>query len=336
MLAFSAMPADGSHGPDVYVWQPSDAVATPITTDHDSYFASWSGEHIVFSRAVPSADGSGPQLSTVVIDPLGGAERPVAGPPLWLPVVNPAGSQAVAWQGEIELMGGLAVPQSGTLVMVDWSAIDPFASGNEPSPTAAATGSPAPTDPPSASPTSTPAQSIGPSPSAASSSAHASPSAPTSPSAPSSVPSSGTPGPASTDAPASTQASAEPTALPDGWTALGLGRDANDPPIVDWQAHWSLDGQVLGVWVADDAGTTWGRLTVLAIDPDTNQVAAGDPLLKPTLARRGFSLGLSRVAWVAPSEDNPDGELRVRTWGDDGGGGLRLLPTKLEEVVPAF
>jgi hypothetical protein len=45
---------------------------------------------------------------------------------------------------------------------------------------------------------------------------------------------------------------------------------------------------------------------------------------------------LNRVAWVAPSNDNPDGELRVRTWGIDGTGDLVLLPARLEEVVPAF
>ena len=54
-----------------------------------------------------------------------------------------------------------------------------------------------------------------------------------------------------------------------------------------------------------------------------------------TLARRGFSLGQNRVAWVGPSEDNIDGELRIRTWGSDGVGGLRLKAPGQEEVVPA-
>jgi hypothetical protein len=39
---------------------------------------------------------------------------------------------------------------------------------------------------------------------------------------------------------------------------------------------------------------------------------------------------------VASSNENPDGELRIATWGDDGVGGIRLLPSELEEVVPAF
>jgi hypothetical protein len=112
-------------------------------------------------------------------------------------------------------------------------------------------------------------------------------------------------------------------------------RDPRAAPVVDWQAHWSADGEVLGVWIADSAASSWGRLAVLAVDQDTELVSTDDPLLSMTLARRGFSLGQNRVAWVGPSEDNVDGELRIRTWGSDGVGGLRLKAADQEEVVPA-
>ncbi|MDL2335226.1 MAG: zf-HC2 domain-containing protein [Chloroflexota bacterium] len=323
MLAFSAMPADGSHGPDVYVWSPSDSVARPITTDHGSYFASWSGERIVLSRVAAKADAGTPSLRTIVIDPSTLEERAVDAPAMWLPVVNPARSHAVAWRGDLDLASGLALPHAGSLVMVDWARIDPYAAGNEPAPTDMPTDTPAASSQP---PTNGPSPSPATSPSASGSAAPGSPAA--SPAE--------TPKVRPTDASATPSGTDQPAGLPDGWTDLGLGRDSTDSAIVDWQARWSLDGQVLGVWIADASGTTWGRLTVFAIDPNTNQIAADDPLLPPTLARRGFSLGLNRVAWVAPSEDNPDGGLRVRTWDVDGVGGLRLLPDKLDEVVPAF
>ncbi|MEP7361348.1 MAG: zf-HC2 domain-containing protein [Chloroflexota bacterium] len=323
MLAFSAMPADGSHGPDVYVWSPSDSVALPITTDHSSYFASWSGERIVASRVVAKADSDTPQMRTVVIDPSTLEERVVAGPALWLPVVNPARTLAIAWRGDLDVANGLALPRSGSLGMVDWTALDPFARGNEPQPTEV------PTDSPTASPA---PPTVAPSPTPA---ASAPASAQASAATPSASPTDGSKAPPS-DAPATPVTNAEPSAPPAGWSELGLGRNPEDAPVVDWQVRWSLDGQVLGVWIADAEGTTWGRLTVLAVDPETNDVATSDPLLAPALARRGFSLGLSRVAWVAPADDNPDGQLRVRTWGVDGTGDLRLLPDQLEEVVPAF
>ena len=55
MLAFSAMPDDGSTGPDVYIWSPGDAKAQAITNDHESYFASWSGNRIVVSELATGA-----------------------------------------------------------------------------------------------------------------------------------------------------------------------------------------------------------------------------------------------------------------------------------------
>jgi hypothetical protein len=343
MLAFSAMPADGSHGPDVYVWSPSDAVARPVTTDHGSYFASWSTSNIVISRlaGVGNGEGSdGASLSTIVMDPSTSEERPVAGPALWLPVVNPAGTRAIAWRGDLDFASGHPVPSSGALLMIDWAAIDPFAAANEPVATPDVVETPTPTDAPAATdapaPTDAPA-STHPSdpPTAPPASPSASPVVASTEPAPSEGPSA-TPEPQSTETPVEPSETATPSALPDGWVELDLGRDTATTPVLDWQARWSLDGQVLGIWLADTVGSTWGRLAVMAVDPETGAVASSEALLSATLARRGFSLGLSRVVWVAPSDDNPDGELRIRTWGDDGVGGVRLEPLTLDGVVPAF
>jgi hypothetical protein len=51
MFAFSARPADGSHGPDIYLWRAGDATAQPITSDHGSIFSGWAGGMILGSRA---------------------------------------------------------------------------------------------------------------------------------------------------------------------------------------------------------------------------------------------------------------------------------------------
>jgi WD40 repeat protein len=49
-LAFSAAPSDGSTGPDLYVWSVGDPTATAVTTDHQTYFASWHDGRILASR----------------------------------------------------------------------------------------------------------------------------------------------------------------------------------------------------------------------------------------------------------------------------------------------
>jgi hypothetical protein len=326
MLAFSALPADGSHGPDVYVWSPGDLVARPMTSDHRSYFASWSAGNIVVSRVGGNDGSDGAPLNTVVMDPATGQERPVAGPPLWLPVVNPLGTRAIAWQGELDFASGRPVPISGGLFVIDWAAIDPFAPAIEPVASPVTSESPTPTDAPATTeptdglPTAT--ASASPSPSLTETPPSESPSVP--------------PTPEPTVEPTQPDPTAVPSTLPEGWVALDLGDDMGANPVLDWQARWSLDGHVLGIWLADTIGSTWGSLAVIAVDPSTGQAQTGEPLLSETLARRGFSLGYSRVVWVAPSEDNPDGELRIRTWGDDGVGGVRLEPLTLEEVQPAF
>ena len=59
VLAFSAMPADGSQGPDIYMWRPGEPAARPLTKDHRSWFASWVGARILPSHTARAVDPSG-------------------------------------------------------------------------------------------------------------------------------------------------------------------------------------------------------------------------------------------------------------------------------------
>ena len=251
VLAFSAMPADGSHGPDVYIWRPGDEVAQPVTDDHGSYFASWSGRQVVASQV----DGS--EVGTVVIDPQTREQRAVEGPEMWLPVVDPQRSNAVVWSGDLDLSSGLPSPVNGALYLVDWSKLDPFRE-------------------------------------------------------------SGT--------------SSDDVEL----TAIDPTRDTAAEPVIDWHARWSSDGLVLGVWQAESLRASWGDLLVQAFDRDSGRLQTDDPIVNNKLAKRGFTLGDSRVAWVGRTADGTDTELRIRTWGDGGVGDLRIDSLQLEELVPAF
>jgi len=254
-LAFSAMPTDRSHGPDVYVWRAGDERARLLTTDHQSYFASWAGSRVVVSRVASPDDGAtegeaGPEVTTVVIDPLTGEERTaIGGEDLWLPAINPLGTTLVVWHGSLQWGGNEVAPVAGALYSGEWSHMDPFATGR---------------------------------------------------------PGDGT-----------TELLMEP---------IEPDRDPVARPVHDWQIRWSPDGQVLGYWIADVPGASWGQLAVVAVDRSSGILAHDQPLLGPSLARRAFTLGLHRVAWVAPADEEPQGELRLMTWGPDGDGGLRLRP----------
>jgi hypothetical protein len=255
-LAFSAMPTDGSHGPDVYVWQPGDDQARAVTNDHASYFASWSGRRIVASRVM--GDGkTASDVDTVVIDPQTLEERTVAGPAMWLPVVDFQRTNAVTWNGHLDLSGGLPKVRDGALYLLDWSALDPYRT--------------------------------------------------------------------------STADPAQVELVP-----LDASRNPQTQPVLDWHVRWSVDGNVLGLWEADSVGASWGKLEVLEFDPESGALTMDDPLIGPQLSKRSFTLGSDRVAWVGPSNDGTEGELRVRTWGRDGVGDLRIDSPDLEELVPTF
>lgn len=355
MLAFSAMPADGSQGPDIYVWQPSDTRARALTNDHESFFASWSGTRIVASRLLNDPTAASPQVATVVIDPQTLAEQVVDGPQMWLPVVNAGSDAAVVWYGQLAWNGSLPTPAAGSLYLADWSALEPAVddtgtgSPTSPPTTPVAT---APPGEPSTSPAaaSAPARSAGPPDTPAAPPAGGSlgtevsgtsanhPSPPVTPAASPSADESSSPigGSLIPGGAGSSLASSPSASLPAVLSQLDLTLLPNDQNVIDWQVRWSSDGQVLGIWIADVAGSSWGNLVVLALDPQTAQLAVGTPLVAPTLARRGFTLGLSRVAFVAPSDQTPDGELRVRTWGSTGTGDLHLRAPEVEGVVPAF
>ena len=335
-LAFSAMPEDASSGPDVYVWSPGDDKAQAITTDHASYFASWSGNRIVVSRVNSSG-----HVRNSVIDPRTLEERAVNAPGLWLPNVNDQKNEAIGWFGQLDSTGVLVTPRQGELYVMDWANVDPFGSvvGNQPTtppptPTPAATAqgdataTPATTPAPSAS--NAPRTDVSPAPT--SSSTGNSPAATAlAQSSPTAKP---TPSPSPTPTPDTSADQGNDLSVP--LIALEPDRDPVAAPVLDWQVHWSSDGLVVGVWIADSAGSTWGRLAVLSVDPVTEEVSTDSPLLAMTLAKRGFSMGLDRVAWIAPSDNDVDGELRIRTWGSDGVGGLRLIAPDQEDVVPAF
>jgi hypothetical protein len=260
VLAFSAMPSDGSHGPDVYVWRPGDGQARAITTDHASYFASWSGGRIVASRVNQTLGKSdSADVLTVVIDPTSLEERRVHGPKMWLPVVDPDRAHAVGWHGRLDLTDDLPTVVEGALYIVDWAAMDPFGTADD------------------------------------------------------------------------TDSSSR-----DALVAIDAARDPAANPVIDWNVRWSADGLVLGVWEGDAPGASWGELRLLAFDRESGQISSDEPLFKLTLAKRGFTLGVDRVAWVSPSDDGTEGELRVRTWGVDGVGDLRIETLDLQELVPSF
>ncbi len=234
-VAFSARPADGSAGPDVYLWTSGDAVARALTTDHGAQFASWTTAGILVSRV---ADGT---PATTLLNPATGAETPVAIGAAWLPVVDPTGTVSAWWAGTLKRNDtGDWVPNRGSLVIGKW-------------PAGAGAGSVQPTPEPTSSASRTPpAQSSTgeslPAPTGAAVTMSAPP--------PSTTPSASTA--PSAAAPTSKPAQAAPTAAP----SVGVGASASPSPssppegvqvlthgsLTAWSVRWDETGTAMAVW----------------------------------------------------------------------------------------
>jgi hypothetical protein len=356
MLAFSATPADRSTGPDLYLWHVGDAQATRLTNDHSSYFASWDGDRIVVSRA-NGATSAGSSIDLVVFDTRTRTRRAVPDVGLWLPAVQPGGSFAIAWMGQLTTSGYLASPVSGHLYLIDWERLDPYRGGRSSGPTGKkprAT-SPIGSTAPEASRKPRPSgakggdrRSHGPEADPSNGMEHRNGSGSRHSPSPTQQPKDlrklhpGSTPPGDSKRPGNGKRSPRATPSP----SIGPARDAfvlraldanagGSGAVVDWIVRWSDDGTAFGVWIADTPGGNWGRLTVKRLTSPSGSIA-NQPILGPNLARRTFSMSADRVAWIAPSDGSVDGELRVRTWGAQGSGDLRIPLNEKDRGVPAF
>lgn len=330
ILAFSAIPADHSQGSDIYTWRPGEDVASPLTADHRSVFASWAGARIVMSRLVLPDPGDPDAVltaETVVIDPGTAEERAVVLADSWLPSVDPSRRWVIYWTGRLAAKEGVVVPLAGRLLVADWASIDPWAAHD-----AAATPEPissdgtptgsGPSSTPKTTPTATPEDTADGTPTATPEATTAAGPTPTNEGTAAGSPDAASDGPAS-NRPAS---GATPT-VPDR-------PDAVSGDIIDWVVRWAADSDAFGIWSASRPdGSGSGSLTIRSAPSVKSPV--GDTLLGPIPARRSFALGADRVVWVTPLPSG-DGELWMATWGIGGNGSLRIRNLDSAQAVPAF
>jgi hypothetical protein len=312
-FAFTARPADGSHGPDVYVWRSGDREARPITTDHRSMFAAWLDNQILASRAIqvaatPAASAAPRTFQPLVflIDPVTGKETAQPGLPAWRPAVDPTRTKAVYWDGSLQLdASGVELrPAEGRLVLGPWSAAPTDQVG---APEASAPVSESST-PPAGDPSASPAS---PATSAPSASEPADPSASASAAPASSAP-----------------ASAAPSASPQAFAPIEIAGGQ----IRDWDARWDETGTHLAVWLADDADPRVGLLTLYLVDPATGALRPAAKVHDlPALA--GFSIGKGRLAWVTPRQNGEGTRITIAAWKKDTVGSVQTRQSSEEVVV---
>lgn len=294
-VAFSARPADGSTGPDLYLWQAGEKAATKVTDDHQTYFSAWMGETVLASRVnlpvetpaeSPAASPESPDASAAaspdaapahpvsfLLDPATGVLTDLTQPDVWLPVVDPERRVTAYWSGTlVPTADGLDWQLGeGQLVLDRW--VEP---GSAPSPSepAAASSDPStePAADPSSDPSAVPLEVVGPA---------------------------GTP------------------------TPLEVG------DVVIFKALFDTEGTRLALWASDDAAAEVGRLHLVVLDPETGTVDADLKPLAGEPALRRFSIDEGRLAWVSPpGQDGQESAVQVLGWHGRDFGEIKTLPAK--------
>jgi hypothetical protein len=348
-FAFSARPADGSAGPDIYVWRVGDVAARPITADHASTFASWVGGTVLGSRVTISTPGlpieSPPVESVPAESP--GSEGPHPGGTIGIPPpidgprsVGPAASVEPSLSTEpgpsveptpvVELIpqAFLVDPWTSTevaLIDAEWQpVVDPtrlavvawqgtVAVDDDGLTTAPATGNLV------VHPFHGPLESDDP---VASASVSWSPSLGASLAVTPEVSLLGSPS-------VVVSASASPEVMRDF-----LPQIVAAGPIADFDARWDETGTWLAIWIADPIDPALGRLSLMHFDPLTGLIDRPIGAPQDVTALPGFSIGFGRLAWASPPGQGGEGSrIQIAAWIDNVVGAVESIPVEGAIVV---
>jgi hypothetical protein len=321
-LAFSAEPADGPTGPDLYLWSPGLPSAIAVTSDHQTYFSSWHDGAVLASRVEipgepiepgasgdPGASARPDETSKPGRGNQGGgkpraSEAPTAAPTATSGVPDasgqPSGSAAppvvghpISFLLDPETLERTDLTQSDVWLpvldptgqfVVYWSGTLRSDDGH----TWALGAGEVVLD----------RWSIG----------QAPPGATTAPE--SRGPSTGRPSPSA--------APLGPAGLP---TILVPGVKAT------FEASFDPDGERLAIWVGEALDEEVGRLHLLVLDPETGAVAEESPLQGGEPALRRFSIDKGLLAWVTPrGQDGRESIVQVLGWKGDEFGKIETEP----------
>jgi hypothetical protein len=105
------------------------------------------------------------------------------------------------------------------------------------------------------------------------------------------------------------------------------GQIIAEGPVGDFDVRWDETGEWFGVWVADDADTSTGTLSLFHLDPDSGAVSRPDGAPRDVAASAGFALGEGRLAWATPAGGDGDGRrVRIAAWNSDEIGTVETIP----------
>jgi hypothetical protein len=102
----------------------------------------------------------------------------------------------------------------------------------------------------------------------------------------------------------------------------------------EFDVHWDATGTWLAIWAADPDAGSFGRLSLMTVDPQTGQIDRPTGAPQDVAALPGFSIADGRLAWATPPGQEGEGSrVQIVAWSADAVGSVESAPGRDVVVV---
>jgi len=107
-----------------------------------------------------------------------------------------------------------------------------------------------------------------------------------------------------------------------------------DRPSPEFDVRWDVTGSWLAIWIADPDAGSFGRLSLVHVDPATGAIDRPTGAPQDVAALPGFSIADGRLAWATPPGQGGEGSrVQIVAWTDKAVGTVETAPERDVVVI---
>ena len=107
-----------------------------------------------------------------------------------------------------------------------------------------------------------------------------------------------------------------------------------DGAAPEFDVRWDVTGSWLAVWIADPDAGSFGRLSLIHVDPATGHIDRPTGAPQDVAALPGFSIADGRLAWATPPGQGGEGSrVQIVAWTAESVGSVETAPERDVVVI---
>jgi len=107
-----------------------------------------------------------------------------------------------------------------------------------------------------------------------------------------------------------------------------------DGAAPEFDVRWDVTGSWLAVWIADPDAGSFGRLSLIHVDPATGHIDRPTGAPQDVAALPGFSIADRRLAWATPPGQGGEGSrVQIVAWTAESVGSVETAPERDVVVI---